>query len=50
MREGRHDKDPLRCSPWSADKDMPYELLYSVLGTAGQSGLVLQVLVVGASN
>lgn len=33
------DKDPLKMLTIVGDKDMPYELLYSVLGTAGQSGL-----------
>jgi biopolymer transport protein ExbD len=33
------DKDPTKTLTIVGDKDMPYEILYSVLGTAGQSGL-----------
>jgi biopolymer transport protein ExbD len=33
------DKDPTRTLTIVGDKDMPYETLFSVLGTAGQSGL-----------
>lgn len=33
------EKDPRRMLTVVGDKDMPYELLFSVLGTAGQSGL-----------
>jgi biopolymer transport protein ExbD len=33
------DKDPVRMLTVVGDKDMPYEILFSVLGTAGQVGL-----------
>jgi biopolymer transport protein ExbD len=33
------EKDPTRTLTIVGDKDMPYETLYAVLGTAGQSGL-----------
>lgn len=33
------DKDPRKILLVVGDKDMPYEILFSVLGTAGQSGL-----------
>lgn len=43
------DKDPVRMLTIVADKDTPYELLFSVLGTAGQSGLkYFKFLVIGA--
>lgn len=33
------DKDPLKMLTVVGDKDTPYDLLYSVLGTAGEAGL-----------
>lgn len=33
------DKDPLKMLTIVGDKDMPYDILFSILGTAGQSGL-----------
>jgi len=45
------DKDPLKMLLVVGDKDMPYEILFSVLGTAGQSGLkYFKLLVVGSAS
>jgi biopolymer transport protein ExbD len=33
------EKDPLKMLTIVGDKDLPYEILFSILGTAGQSGL-----------
>jgi len=38
--EAGTDKDPRKILLVVGDKDMPYSILYSVLGTAGQSGLL----------
>lgn len=45
------DRDPTRMLTVIADRDMDYELLYSVLGTAGQVGLkYFKLLVISSSN
>lgn len=44
------DKDPTKMLTVVGDKDMPYETLFSVLGTAGQSGLkYFKFLVISSS-
>jgi biopolymer transport protein ExbD len=44
-------KDPLKMVTVVADRDMPYELLYSILGTAGQSGMkYFKFLVISANG
>lgn len=45
------DRDPTRMLTVVGDKDMDYELLYSVLGTAGQADLkYFKLLVISATN
>lgn len=45
------DRDPTRMLTVVGDKDLDYELLYSVLGTAGQAGLkYFKLLVISSTN
>lgn len=45
------ERDPTRMLTVIADQDMPYELLYSVLGSAGQAGLkYFKLLVISSTS